>query len=365
MKKVTKITTIIMAVIMILSSTTTALAASYNTAQTAESVGIGTTYTTFKYGYPDGNYRNALNYTEKFFSFVPSVTGYYEFVATGYENTQYIEGKTPYVEITIRDARGNYVRSTYTNAYTLETKVAEELTAGQVYYINVSDTLFNTVSYKSSSYGYVEQTIALKVAPHSHTFTSIQYSAYTVNSCSYCNYSEKVENVAAIKSVKLSQTTFTYNGSVQTPTVIAYNTSGQRISSYAYTTTISGNKKSIGKYTVTVKFGYAYDGKTYKFTYTIAPKGTSISKLSAKKKGFTVKWKKQKSNTQGYAVRYSTNSKMKNAKTVYVSGNGKTSKSISNLKKGKKYYVQVATYKSVKGGKAVSKYSSAKSVKTK
>lgn len=365
MKKATKITTVILAVIMILSSTTTAFAASYNTAQTAESIGLGTTYTTYKYGYPDGTYKNSVNYTEKYFSFIPSVTGYYEFVATGYESTQYIEGKTPYVEITIRDAQGNYIRSKYTNTYTLETKVATELTAGQVYYINVRDTLFNTVAYKNSTYGYVEQTIALTVAPHSHTFTSIQYSSYTVNNCSYCNYSEKVENVAAIASVKLSQTTFTYNGSVQTPTVIAYNTSGQRISSYAYTTTISGNKKSIGKYTVTVKFGFAYNGKTYKFTYTIAPKGTSISKLSAKKKGFTVKWKKQKSNTSGYVVRYSTSSKMKNAKTVYVSGNGKTSKSISSLKKGKKYYVQVATYKSVKGTKIVSKYSKTKTVKAK
>ena len=77
------------------------------------------------------------------------------------------------------------------------------------------------------------------------------------------------------------------------------------------------------------------------------------------------KWKKQKSNTSGYVVKYSTNSKMKKAKTMYVSGNKKTKKSISGLKKGKKYYVQLATYKSVKGTKVISKYSKTKTVKVK
>lgn len=56
---------------------------------------------------------------------------------------------------------------------------------------------------------------------------------------------------------------------------------------------------------------------------------------------------------------------MKKAKTMYVSGNKKTKKSISGLKKGKKYYVQLATYKSVKGTKVISKYSKTKTVKVK
>ncbi len=366
MKRFTKIFSAVLAVIMAFSTTTlTAFASSYNTVQTAEAIGIGTTNTTFKYGYSDGTYKSYISLYEKYFSFVPSTTGYYEFNATGYEKTQYIQGKTPFVSVNINDTNGKTVSSATTNDYTLETKTACQLTAGQVYYIDVYDALYNIAAYANTDYGYAEQTIALTITPHSHTLKTTEYSSYNYIECLYCDYTDVDYNVASLKSVKLSQKTFTYNGKVQTPVVIAYNSKGERISDNAYVTSISGNKKSIGKYTVTVAFGSAYNYKTVKLSYYIAPKGTSISKITTKKKGFTVKWKKQKSNTSGYVVKYSTSSKMKNVKTVYVSGNNKTSKSISGLKKGKKYYVQLATYKSVKGTKVVSKYSKTKTVKTK
>lgn len=365
-KKITKIFSIVLAVIMAFSATTvTALASSYNTVQTAESIGIGTTNTIFKYGYSDGTYKSYVSLNEKYFSFTPSTTGYYEFSATGYEKATYKEGKTPEVIIFVKDSDGKNIKSATTNEYTLETKAACQLTAGHVYYINLYDALYNLASYANTDYGYAEQTIALTIAPHSHTLKTTEYSSYNYIECLYCDYTDRDYNIASLKSVKLSQKTFTYNGKVQTPVVIAYNSEGDRISNTAYITSISGNKKSIGKYTVTVSFGSAYNYKTVKLSYYIAPKGTSVSKLSTKKNGFTVKWKKQKKNTSGYVVKYSTNSKMKNSKVVYVSGNGKTSKSISGLKKGKKYYVQVATYKTVKGSKIVSKYSKVKNVKAK
>ncbi len=366
MKRFTKILSVVLAAIMALSTTTvTAFASSYNTVKTAESIGIGTTNTTFKYGYPDGTYKDFVTLNEKYFSFVPNKTGYYEFSATGYENSTYKEGKTPGVIINVKDSYGKSIKSAITSEYTLETKTACQLTAGQTYYIELYDSLYNLASYANAECGYAEQTIALTIAPHSHTLKTIEYSSYNYIECLYCDYSDRDYNVASLKSVKLSQKKFTYNGKVQTPVVIAYDSEGNRISNTAYVTSISGNKKSIGKYTVTVSFGSAYNYKTVKLSYYIVPKGTSVSKITAKKKGFTVKWKKQKSNTSGYVVKYSTNSKMKKAKTMYVSGNKKTKKSISGLKKGKKYYVQLATYKSVKGTKVISKYSKTKTVKVK
>lgn len=366
MKRFTKILSVVLAAIMALSTTTvTAFASSYNTVKTAESIGIGTTNTTFKYGYPDGTYKDFVTLNEKYFSFVPKTTGYYEFSATGYENSTYKEGKTPGVIINVKDSYGKSIKSAVTSEYTLETKTACQLTAGQTYYIELYDSLYNLAFYANAECGYAEQTIALTIAPHSHTLKTIEYSSYNYIECLYCDYSDRDYNVASLKSVKLSQKKFTYNGKVQTPVVIAYDSEGNRISNTAYVTSISGNKKSIGKYTVTVSFGSAYNYKTVKLSYYIAPNGTSVSKITAKKKGFTVKWKKQKSNTSGYVVKYSTNSKMKKAKTMYVSGNKKTKKSISGLKKGKKYYVQLATYKSVKGTKVISKYSKTKTVKVK
>lgn len=68
---------------------------------------------------------------------------------------------------------------------------------------------------------------------------------------------------------------------------------------------------------------------------------TSIQKLSVGKRKLTVKIKKA-SKVSGYQIRYSISSKMKNAKYTYVTSRSKT---IRNLKKGKRYYVQVRTYR--------------------
>ena len=60
-------------------------------------------------------------------------------------------------------------------------------------------------------------------------------------------------------------------------------------------------------------------GGTKSLTYNINPKGTSVSKVKAAKKDFKVTWKKQRTQTTGYQVQYSTSSKFKKAKTVTIS----------------------------------------------
>lgn len=87
---------------------------------------------------------------------------------------------------------------------------------------------------------------------------------------------------------------------------------------------------------------------------------TSITSLSAKDNGFTVKWKK-KSGITGYQIQYSTNSKFKKGNKSIKIKNAKTiSKKITKLKAAKKYYVRIRTYK----GKKYSKWSKVKSIKT-
>ncbi len=124
----------------------------------------------------------------------------------------------------------------------------------------------------------------------------------------------------------------------------------------------------MGKYTVTVTLQGNYSGKV-KLTYQITPKATSISRVAAKKKGFMVKWKKQTRQTTGYQLQYSTSKKFKGAKTVTIKKNKTISKSIKKLRTGKKYYVRIRTYKTVKiKGKNVKVYSGwskVKSVRTK
>lgn len=63
---------------------------------------------------------------------------------------------------------------------------------------------------------------------------------------------------------------------------------------------------------------------------------TSITSLSAKDNGFTVKWKK-KTKITGYQIQYSTSSKFskKSTKTVKVKKAKTTSKKITDLKSSK------------------------------
>lgn len=100
----------------------------------------------------------------------------------------------------------------------------------------------------------------------------------------------------------------------------------------------------------------------------IVPAKTSISgKIKAQKKGFTVKWKKQTKNVDGYEVCYSTNKKFpkKGSVTKKVKKKTTTKLTVKKLKAKKKYYVKVRTYKVVKGKKYVSSWSSVKTVVTK
>lgn len=99
----------------------------------------------------------------------------------------------------------------------------------------------------------------------------------------------------------------------------------------------------------------------------ISEKPTFITgKIQAKKKAFVVKWKKQKSVT-GYQIQYSANKKFtrKATKTKTVKGASKTELTIKKLKAGKKYYVRVRTFRKAKGTQYYSKWSKAKTVKTK
>ena len=125
-----------------------------------------------------------------------------------------------------------------------------------------------------------------------------------------------------------------------------------------YYTVAYKNNKKVGTATAIIKFKGKYEG-TLEKTFKIVPKGTSITKLSPKKKGFTVKYKKLKKNVSGYQIQYAKDSKFtKSAKKLTVKGNNASSKRIKGLKKGK-YYVRVRTYKTVKGKKYYSSWSKA------
>ena len=177
------------------------------------------------------------------------------------------------------------------------------------------------------------------------------------------------QTVTKASSIKLKATSLTYNGKVRTPKVIVKDRTGKTlVKNTDYTVSYAKGRKYVGKYAVKITFKGKYSG-TKTLYFTIKPKATSISSLKAGSKKFTVKWKKQATQTTGYQVQYSASSKFSKAKTVTVGKNTIVSKKISKLSGKKKYYVRVRTYKTVKiNGKSIriySGWSKAKTVTTK
>lgn len=178
------------------------------------------------------------------------------------------------------------------------------------------------------------------------------------------NVAKLIINKAKITNVSLSKTKYVYNGKVQKPSVVVKDSKGNKLSASNYAVAFSKGCKTVGIYTVTITLKGNYTGKITK-SYSIVPKNTFISKVVAKSKGVAVTWKKQTTQTTGYQTQYSTNSKFSSTKTVSISKNSVTSKTITKLKGKKKYYVRVRTYKVVGGKKYYSAWSKAKSVTTK
>jgi hypothetical protein len=157
----------------------------------------------------------------------------------------------------------------------------------------------------------------------------------------------------------LAKTSYTYDGKSKKPSVSAKGL----VSGKDYTVSYKNNI-NVGTATVVITGKGNYTGtRTLKFD--IVPKGTSLSKLTKASKAFTVKWKKQTTQTTGYQIRYSKKKDMSSVKTVTISKNKTVSKKVTKLKKKTTYYVQVRTYKKVGSKNYYSAWSKTKSVKTK
>ena len=224
--------------------------------------------------------------------------------------------------------------------------------------------------------GAVKDTTSIPKTAHTYKNKKVTKRATTSKNgtftavCSVCG-AEQTEVIYAAKTIKLSKTSVTYNGKKQKPSVTITDAAGKKLKNGTdYKVTYPKKTQNVGKYTVTVTLKGNYTG-TVKKTFTILPKNTAISKLTASKNTVTVKWKKQTKQTAGYEIQYSTSSKFtkKTTKTVKAAKNSMTSKKITKLKAKKKYYVRIRTYQTVKVGKKSTKiyasWSKAKTVTTK
>lgn len=162
-------------------------------------------------------------------------------------------------------------------------------------------------------------------------------------------------------TVSLSSSEFTYTGAPQRPSVTV-KAAGRVLAASDYTITWPAGCTAVGLYRVKVALRGNYAGSGGA-TFTIVPKGTSISKLKAAKRGFTAKWKRQALEVGGYKLQYSLKKNFSRAKTVTVKKAKATSKKIGKLKSKKRYYVRICTFKKAAGVTYCSPWSKPKSVK--
>ena len=247
---------------------------------------------------------------------------------------------------------------------------------GRIFSVNYQYNVNKPTSMNVWLDGFSDNPIKVTVGHNTHAYKQMVTKATTAKDgqtykkCTVCGAVTGKTVIPKASNIKLSKTAYTYNGKVQRPGVTVKNSKGKALKNGTdYKISYPKGMKNVGKYTVKVTLKGNYSGSK-SMTYNINPKGTGVSKVKAAKKGFKVTWKKQATQTTGYEVQYSTASNFKKGnKTVTVSKNKTTSKSVSKLSAKKKYYVRVRTYKTVKvNGKNVKFYSGwskAKSVTTK
>ncbi|MCI7098808.1 MAG: hypothetical protein MR966_07895 [Lachnospiraceae bacterium] len=145
---------------------------------------------------------------------------------------------------------------------------------------------------------------------------------------------------------------------------ITYSSNNSKVT-VSSTGKVTIKRKFIGKASITIKVAAAgiYKAAARTITVTVNPTKTSITSVSSVTGlKMMVKWKKNTVGT-GFEIQYSTSRNFdKGNKTVKVTSNSATSKTITGLTKRKTYYVRIRTYKTVSGKKYYSGWSSAKSV---
>lgn len=124
--------------------------------------------------------------------------------------------------------------------------------------------------------------------PHKHTYkqtltpATMTSAGYLTSVCTDCGNTIKTNPVAKIASVTLSQTSYTYDGKIKTPTVTVKDANGKTlVKDKDYTASYATGRTSAGKYNVTVVFKGNYAGnKVLTFTINKQTAANCTAKLS-------------------------------------------------------------------------------------
>lgn len=106
---------------------------------------------------------------------------------------------------------------------------------------------------------------------------------------------------------------------------------------------------------------YSAWGAAKSVTVSAKPAAVKLTKVKSYRAGQLSNYWEKNSRATGYQIQYGRSSKFSGAKTTTVSGSKNVRKTLTNLSKGRKYYVRVRTYKTVSGKTWYSSWSASKS----
>ncbi|MGN0715775.1 MAG: CAP domain-containing protein [Anaerovoracaceae bacterium] len=167
----------------------------------------------------------------------------------------------------------------------------------------------------------------------------------------------QVDSFITPEMVKLSQTSYTYNGKARKPEVTV-----EGVPEENYIVSYKNNIK-VGTATVVIEGIGNVTGKvekTFQINYDRPARVTLQTPTTGTSHYVKVRWKK--TDCDGYQIRYSTSKTFKSYKTVYVKDGDAVSKTIKNLTKGKRYYVKVRAYNLYEGKRVYGSLSTWRSV---
>ena len=174
--------------------------------------------------------------------------------------------------------------------------------------------------------------------------------------------SEPEEPESEPKSIKdmciSSIKTQTYTGKYLKPVITIKDGNTKLVNNVDYKATYKNNRYP-GKASVKIT-GIGYYNDDLSLSFIIRPAKITISSLSSKSKSLTIKWKKHPGIT-AYRIGYRRKG---TSKYKYVTCKSSTTKkTITKLKKGKKYQIRIRAYKQIDGKKYYGAYSKLKSIK--
>ena len=258
---------------------------------------------------------------------------------------------------------GNIVKNYSKNSQTFYVNAKQNGNAALTYSSNNKNITVDKNGKVTVSKGYVGNAII--------TITANENGGYKKASTTINVIVNKVNNTISAgnftKTYSTKNQTFKINAKQTGDAKLTYNSNNKNVT-VDKNGKVTVKKKFVGSATITITSSSTkgYNSSSKKITVTVNPSKVNISKLTnVKSKKMTIKWKRN-SAVSGYQIEYSTDKNFKSGvKTVTISKNSATSKTITKLSKNKKYYVRIRTYKTVSGKKYYSSWSSVKNVKIK